>query len=115
MAKTYLGKQSRKTRKTRKTRNPRWLKEIISYQKQTSLLIRRLPFARVVKEIANDFAPEQINRWTAEALEAIQVSCEAYLTILFEDAQLCAIHAKRMTIMVRDLQLARRIRGRDRA
>ena len=68
-----------------------------------------------MKEIANDFAPAAINRWTADALEALQCACEAYLVTLFEDALLCAIHAKRVTIMVRDLQLARRIRGIERA
>ena len=95
----------------RKRKHVKALQEIRQYQKTTNLLIRRLPFARVVKEIANQFAPAQINRWTSDALEALQEACEAYLVTLFEDALLCAIHAKRVTIMVRDIHLTKRIRG----
>mmetsp|Transcript_11159 Transcript_11159/g.18236 ORF Transcript_11159/g.18236 Transcript_11159/m.18236 type:complete len:135 (+) Transcript_11159:79-483(+) len=85
------------------------LREIRKYQKSTALLIRKLPFARLVKGIAQSFANDF--RWQAKAIEALQEAAEAYLTHLFEDANLCAIHAKRVTIMPRDMQLARRIRG----
>lgn len=51
------------------------------------------------------------NRWRADALEALQEACEDYLVSLMEDANLCAIHGKRVTIMPRDIHLARRIRG----
>lgn len=87
------------------------LKEIRKYQRSTDLLIRRLPFARVCKEISLEFAPPNVRRWTADSLEALQGACEAYLVAIFEDALLCAIHAKRVTIMVKDIQLARRVRG----
>eukprot|EP00879_Flechtneria_rotunda_P018692 GHRR01019615.1.p3 GENE.GHRR01019615.1~~GHRR01019615.1.p3 ORF type:complete len:117 (+),score=36.58 GHRR01019615.1:416-766(+) len=88
----------------------RALQEIRKYQKSTELLIRKLPFARVVREIGNQVAPEPF-RWTAEALLALQEATEDFIVHLFEDCNLCAIHAKRVTIMPKDLQLARRIRG----
>lgn len=86
------------------------LREIRKYQKSVDLLIRKLPFARLVREISNGVAPEPF-RWTAEALLALQEATEDFMVHLFEDTNLCAIHAKRVTIMPKDLQLARRIRG----
>ncbi len=50
-------------------------------------------------------------RFQSHAIMALQEASEAYLTALFEDANLCAIHAKRVTIMPKDIELARRIRG----
>lgn len=124
------------------------LREIRRYQKSTELLIRKLPFQRLVREIAQDFKTDL--RFQSAAIGALQVckdlfmknhhisrfyivyswnqgfSClpiltnilyllqeasEAYLVGLFEDTNLCAIHAKRVTIMPKDIQLARRIRG----
>lgn len=85
------------------------LREIRRYQKTTELLIRRLPFQRLVREIAQDFKDDL--RFQGEALQALQESAEAYLTGLFEDTNLCAIHAKRVTIMPKDVHLAQRIRG----
>ncbi|KAH3759117.1 histone H3 [Pelomyxa schiedti] len=85
------------------------LREIRKYQKSTELLIRRLPFQRLVREIAQDFKTDL--RFQASAILALQESAEAYLVSLFEDSNLCAIHAKRVTIMPKDIQLARRIRG----
>ena len=73
------------------------------------MLIRKLPFQRLVREIANDFKTDL--RFQSSAVLALQEAAEAYLTGLFEDTQLCAIHAKRVTIMQKDMQLARRIRG----
>ncbi|KAK8792907.1 hypothetical protein WA158_005071 [Blastocystis sp. Blastoise] len=100
-------------RKKRRARpGTKALKEIRQYQRSTDLLIRRLPFARVVKEIQNLFTEEPF-RWQYEAMEALQSATEAYITSIFEDTNLCAIHAKRVTIMIKDVQLARRIRGRD--
>ena len=89
------------------------LREIRKYQKSTSLLLRVLPFTRVVRDVANSVAPrEDVDyRWTKNALECLQQAAEDYLVHLFEDGNLCAIHSKRVTIMVRDVQLARRIRG----
>ena len=85
------------------------LRDIRRYQKSTDLLIRRVPFQRLVKEIAQDCGKDY--RFQGSAMEAMQVAAEAYLIGLFEDTNLCAIHAKRVTIMVKDMQLARRIRG----
>ncbi|KAF8379910.1 hypothetical protein HHK36_027375 [Tetracentron sinense] len=82
------------------------LREIRKYQKSTELLIRKLPFQRLVCEIAQDFKTDL--RFQSSAVAALQ---EAYLVGLFEDTILCAIHAKRVTIMPKDIQLARRIRG----
>ncbi|KAL2902159.1 histone H3.3a [Bienertia sinuspersici] len=85
------------------------LREIRKYQKTTDLLIRKLPFQRLVREIAQDLKPDL--RFQSHAVLAIQEAAEAYLVGLFEDTNLCAIHAKRVTIMPKDIQLARRIRG----
>ena len=85
------------------------LREIRRYQKSTELLIRKLPFNRLVREIAQDFKVDL--RFQAVAIGALQEASEAYLVGLFDDTNLCAIHAKRVTIMPKDIQLARRIRG----
>jgi histone H3 len=85
------------------------LREIRKYQKSADLLIRKLPFQRLVREIAQDFKNDL--RFQSTAILALQEATEAYLVSLFEDTNLCAIHAKRVTIMPKDLQLARRIRG----
>ena len=92
------------------------LKQIRQYQKSTELLIRKLPFQRLVREIACD--SEIITsplcgkvRFQSAAVMALQEAAEAYLVGLFEDTNLCTIHAKRVTIMPKDIQLARRIRG----
>lgn len=86
--------------------------EIRKFQKSTALLIRKLPFARLVKEITADLSVGRGMRWQSLAMEALQEAAEVYLIYLFEDANLCAMHAKRVTIMPRDMQLAQRIRGR---
>ncbi|TRY67256.1 hypothetical protein TCAL_07218 [Tigriopus californicus] len=83
--------------------------KIRRYQKSTELLIRKLPFQRLVREIAQDFKTDL--RFQSSAVMALQEASEAYLVGLFEDTNLCAIHAKRVTIMPKDIQLARRIRG----
>jgi histone H3 len=85
------------------------LKEIRRYQKSTELLIKKLPFQRLVREIAQFFKSNM--KFQSAALSALQEASEAYLVGLFEDTNLCTIHAKRVTIMPRDIQLARRIRG----
>ena len=85
------------------------LREIRKYQKSTDLLIRKAPFNRLVREIARD--QRDYIRFCSSAVSALQEAAEAYLAGLFEDTNLCAIHAKRVTIMPRDIQLARRIRG----
>ena len=85
------------------------LREIRRYQKTTELLIRKMPFQRLVREIAQDFKTDL--RFQSSSVMALQEASEAYLVGLFEDSNLCAIHAKRVTIMPKDMQLAKRIRG----
>ncbi|KAL0262407.1 centromeric DNA-binding histone H3-like protein cse4 [Diplodia seriata] len=65
-----------------------------------------------VREIALNLVPDgEVLRWQSQAIQALQEAAEAFLVHLFEDTNLCAIHAKRVTIMQKDIQLARRIRG----
>ncbi|KAL4493921.1 hypothetical protein ABPG72_021938 [Tetrahymena utriculariae] len=85
------------------------LREIRKYQKTTELLIRKLPFQRLVRDIAMEMKGDI--RFQSQAILALQEAAEAYLVGLFEDTNLCAIHARRVTIMTKDLHLARRIRG----
>ena len=85
------------------------LREIRRYQKSSELLIQQMPFQRLVREIAQTHNPYV--RFQSGAILALQESAEAYLVGLLEDSNLCAIHAKRVTIMPKDIQLARRIRG----
>jgi len=85
------------------------LREIRKYQKSTDLLIRKVPFQRLVREVACDYKSDL--KFQSAALLCLQEASEAYLTGLFEDTNLCAIHAKRVTIIPKDMQLARRLRG----
>ena len=94
----------------------RALKEIRKYQRSHHFLIPYLPFSRLVREVAQSTAASttagiQDLRFNSGALLALQEAAEAYLVTLFEDTVLCSIHAKRVTIMPRDMKLARRIRG----
>lgn len=84
------------------------LREIRHYQKSTSLLIQKAPFQRLVRELSQKYWRDY--RFQSNAVLALQEASEAYLTQLFEDTLLCAIHAKRKTVMPKDMQLARRIR-----
>ena len=85
------------------------LKEIRHYQKFMGLLIRKLPFQRLVRELTAEVAHEV--QFQSSALLALQEAAEVYLIGLFEDTNLCAIHARHVTILPRDIQLARRICG----
>ena len=85
------------------------LREIRRYQKTTDLLIRKRPFQRLVREVATRFHSDL--RFQSHSILALQEASEAYLVGLFEDANLCAIHGKRVTIFPKDIQLACRIRG----
>jgi histone H3/H4 len=116
--KTYLLPEQRKAQAERKRRfrpGTKALMEIRKFQASTDLLIRKLPFARLVKEILREHyaRPGVEYRWQPNALLALQEAAECYLVQLFEDANLCAIHANRVTLMQRDIQLARRIKGRE--
>ena len=99
------------------TPGTRALLEISHFQKRTDLLIRKLPFQRLVREIAQDVVPPGAGvgtegyRWQSGALNALQEAAEDYLVRLFEDSNLCALHARRVTNFPKDIQLARRIRG----
>ena len=86
------------------------LREIRRYQKSTDLLIRKAPFQRLCRELTQKQSRGEF-RFQASAIGALQESSEAYNIGLFEDTNLCTIHAKRVTIMLKDIQLARRIRG----
>ncbi|KAM3858552.1 histone H3-like centromeric protein A [Diretmus argenteus] len=88
------------------------LMEIRKYQKSHDLLLRKAPFARLVREVCQNVAGRHTGlRWQVFALLALQEAAEAFLVMLFADANLCTIHAKRVTLFPRDVQLARRIRG----
>jgi len=85
------------------------LVDIRKFQKSTDLLIHRLPFARLVKEISLKYH-HSLN-WQQVAVEALQFASEDYIIGLLQDANLAAIHAKRVTVMPKDLKLAKIIRG----
>lgn len=90
------------------------LREIRKYQRSTENLLRKLPFQRLVREIYQDNHSSDI-RWQSSAIMAMQEASEAYLVSLFEDSNVCAIHAKRVTIFPKDIQLTLRIRGGKKA
>lgn len=116
-AKVRLGGKSAPAAVLKKTHRYRpgtvALREIRRYQKSTELFIRKLPFQRLVREITQDLGKDL--RFQSPAIMGLQEAAEAYLVGLFEDTNLCAIHAKRVTIYPKDMQLARRIRGEGRA
>ncbi|XP_045436567.1 histone H3-like centromeric protein A [Pipistrellus kuhlii] len=87
------------------------LKEIRNLQKSTHLLLRKMPFCRLVREICVKFTRGVDFNWQAHALLALQEAAEAFLVHLFEDAYLLSLHAGRVTLFPKDVQLARRIRG----
>lgn len=86
-------------------------KRIKNFKDSQMLSIRKLPFQRLVREISYDFSGEEPLRYTPQAILALHVASEDYLVALFEDSYLCALHANRVTLMKKDLNLARRIRG----
>ena len=85
------------------------LREIKRYQKATLLLLAKAPFQRFVRAICDGIDGQL--RFQSQALLALQEAAESYLTGIFEDSNLCAIHANRVTVMKKDVELARRIRG----
>ena len=84
------------------------LREIRKYQKSTELLFRKGVFLRMVRDVAQD--SNQDMRFSKSAVLAMQEATEAYLVGMLEDTNLCAVHAKRVTIMPRDMDLCRRLR-----
>jgi histone H3 len=87
------------------------LREIRCFQKTTELLIRKAPFQRVVREIAQNMFPGKDLRFQSLAVLALHEASEAYTVGMFEDTNLAALNAKRVTIMPRDILLARRLHG----
>ena len=85
------------------------LREIRKYQKSTELLLRKIPFQRLVREVALNYKTDL--RFQASALAALQEAVEAYMVGLLEDTNLCAIHAGRVMIQPKDMKLAKRMRG----
>ena len=109
--------RKRGTAQSAAPKKPHWYRpgtvalcEICRFQKSTELLIRRLPFQRLVREIAQDMNG-RLN-FASGAILALQEAAEAHLVGLFEDTNLCTIHAKCITIMPKDIQLARCIQGK---
>ncbi|XP_054033250.1 histone H3-like centromeric protein A [Dryobates pubescens] len=89
------------------------LQEIRKYQSNTKLLLRPAPFARLVREICLLFTRGVDYHWQRMALLALQEAAEAFTVLLLEDAYLCTLHARRVTLYPKDLQLARRLRGSE--
>ncbi|KAM9591766.1 histone H3-like centromeric protein A [Morphnus guianensis] len=103
----------RAPRPRRRRPGQRALQEIRKYQSSTRLLLRPGPFARLVREICLLFTRGVDYRWQRMALVALQEAAEAFVVRLLEDAYLCSLHARRVTLYPKDLQLARRLRGLD--
>ena len=119
---TQANKKNKKESTTLVYRGPLGtLGEIKHFQKLTQLLIRKLPFQRVVREIAQSAVDDMGHteffrpgiKFQSSAIMALQEASEDYLVGLFEDTNLCAIHARRVTIMPKDMLLARRVRGEN--
>ena len=107
----HRGKQPKSQPKLRKRYRPGTLalREIRKFQRSTDLLIPKRPLFRVIREITDGIKPGL--RYQGKALLALQEALEAYVVRLMEDSLLCCIHAKRVTLMPKDIQLTLRIRG----
>jgi histone H3 len=99
-------------RPVHRRRRQRALREIRKYQKSTELLIAKAPFQRFVREIGMQMlGSSRVERWQLTSFFALQEAAEHYVVQTLEDSNLCAIHAKRVTLKNTDIQLARRVRG----
>ena len=95
------------------------LREIRRYQKSTECLIKRTPFQKLIREISQEYrvcsdgpgTPSIQVQFQSTAIAAPQEAAENFIVGLFEDVNLLAVHAKRVTVMPRDIRLALRIRG----
>ena len=105
------GQQANRAKKQVTWRNPgiRALMEIRELRKETKLLIPKLPFLRLVKEVTKDVSHKDDLRWQAEAIMALQESSKFYIIGRILDANLCAIHSERVTIMPKDFHLTAKI------
>jgi histone H3 len=91
----------KKIKRRKRNAFPKWLQEIKYYQSTTHLLLPKLPFERLVREITQDYAIHQ--RFTQDSIEALQTAAESYLIELFEDSNIRAIDNGRDTIMITDM------------
>ena len=114
-AKKSTGKKAKKTEGSGAARKFRFrpgtvaLRQVKKYQKSTELLMRKAPFQRLVRELATSH--KENLRWQGSAILALQEATESFAVGLLSDANLCALHANRVTIFSKDIQLARRLRG----
>ena len=114
-AKKSTGKKAKKTEGSGAARKFRFrpgtvaLRMVKKYQKSTELLMRKAPFQRLVRELATSH--KENLRWQGSAILALQEATESFAVGLLSDANLCALHANRVTIFSKDIQLARRLRG----
>ena len=93
------------------------LREIKKYQKSTELLLRKLPFQRLVREIAGEVPRSNVSddaplRFQTAALLALQEAAESYLVDYFEDCNFHAVTSKRVTLMDKDMHFIRKIRNK---
>ena len=96
-------------RKPRRFRpGTRALKQIRKYQKSTELLIRKLPFQRLLREIVYEMKKKDY-RFQSTAILAMQEAAEAFLVRMFEQCNDIAIHGKRVTVQPKDIQLWKRL------
>lgn len=100
--------EPREQRKKKKSDKRKALKEIKMYQRTGDLLIPKRPFRRLCVEIARKENAEI--RFKKTAIDALQEAAEAYIVGMIEDSQLCCLHAKRVTLMQKDIELAKKIR-----
>ena len=95
------------------------LREIRRYQKSTECLIKKSPFQNLIREISQEYrvcpdgpvTPSIQIRFQSTSIAALQEAAENFIVGLFEDMNLLAVHAKRVTVMPRDIRLALRIKG----
>jgi histone H3/H4 len=106
----FLQKGHTVSRKSFEMRN-KPLQRIKNKKNLEELSIRKMPFQRLIRDIVLHYSPDVPFRFTPQALLALHIASEDYLVGLFEDSYLCALHAKRVTLMRKDMNLARRIRG----
>lgn len=107
-----VGRRQKQPKPKRAKPGTHALQEIRQYQRSTHLLLRKAPFARLVRELVVAKHPHgEMYRWQKAAIECLQEAAEAYLVCLLSDANLCALHAKRVTLMPRDIALIKRLRG----
>ena len=88
---------------------PSALREIRKYQTSTELLLRKLPFQRLVKEVVRELFPSANYRFQSTAVLALQEASESFLVSMFDDVNCIAIHGKRVTIQVKDIQIWKRL------